>query len=172
MPPGSFGKDPMTMRNREAASLILCLAIATATIAAEPTAPSPVDQTEFGVWDADTNGVARLLPTATVPLELGVAYGWRMHLTGSNASVRVKQVLTLPAPPQSWGTNREVRVSADRKVATVERTMRPQDGWVFDVIRVADGDPEGKHTLAISLDGRTVKTFEFETKLDAPFPGD
>ena len=40
-------------------------------------------------------------------------------------------------------------LSKDGRVATFERDLKPRDGWIADFIRVADGDPEGAHTLAI-----------------------
>lgn len=147
-----------------ALALVVLAAVAAST-------PAPVvDQAEFGVWDADTNGVPQLLVTKTVPLDLGIVYGWRLHLTGSNAHIRVKQALTLPAAPQSWGRNNELRLSGDKRTATFERQMQPKDGWIAEFIRVADGDPEGKHKLEVFIDGRLAQTFDFETKTDAPFP--
>jgi hypothetical protein len=142
-----------------------------AAAAAAPRAPV-ADRAEFGLWDADTNGVAVLLPTKVVPLELGVAYGWRLHLTGSNATVRVKQVLTLPAKPVTWGKNKDLRISRDEQTATFEEKMQPENGWLTGVIHVADGDPEGKHKLAVFVDGQTATNFEFETKLNAKWPGE
>ena len=135
-------------------------------------APPVADRAEFGVWDAETNGVPKLLVTKVVPLDLGIVYGWRLHLTTTNPTVRVKQVLTLPVAPQSWGKNNEVRLSNDKRVATFERQMEPKDGWIAEFIGVADGDPAGRHTLEVTVDGRPAATFEFETKPDAPFPGD
>jgi hypothetical protein len=134
-------------------------------VAAEPPAPAP-PHAEFGIWDVSTNGVAVLKSTRIVPLELGVMYGWRLQLTNKAAAVRVKQILTLPAPPQTWDTNADVRVSANRKVATVERMQEPVRGWIAEIIRVADGDPEGKHTLQIFVDDQPVTNFQFETRLD------
>jgi hypothetical protein len=147
---------------------VKCFLLALIVLAA---VPAPVaDKAEFGVWDADTNGVPKLLITKVVPLDLGIVYGWRLHLTGSKANVRVKQVLTLPATPQTWGQNNAVRLSGDKRAATFERQMQLKDGWIAEFIRVADGDPEGKHKLEVFIEGQLAQTFEFETKTDAPFP--
>ena len=144
---------------------LVCLASVAASL------PAPVaDKAEFGVWDADTNAVPKLLVTKTVPLDLGIVYGWRLHLTDNKASVRVKQVLTLPATPQTWGKNNALRLSGDKRTATFERQMQPKDGWIAEFIRVADGDPEGRHKLEVYVEGQLAQTFEFETKPDAPFP--
>jgi len=145
--------------------------LAAALIAAEPPS-TPRLKGEFGVWDAETNGTPKLLPTRVVPLELGMMYGWRIQLTNKVESVRVKQVLTLPGAPQNWGTSTGIRLSADRRTATIETKQKPVDGWIFDIIRIADGDPEGKHNLEIFVDGKSLTNFQFETKLDAPFPGE
>ena len=108
--------------------------LAAALIAAEPPS-TPRLKGEFGVWDAETNGTPKLLPTRVVPLELGMMYGWRIQLTNKVESVRVKQVLTLPGAPQNWGTSTGIRLSADRRTATIETKQKPVDGWIFDIIR-------------------------------------
>jgi hypothetical protein len=153
---------------------VFLLAVALLVVAGSPAPPAtPVaDQGVFGLWDADTNGVAVLLPTKVVPLDLGVAYGWRLRLTGTNTSVTLKQVLTLPAKPVTWGKNKDVRIARDDQSAVLEEKVRPQNGWLIGVIQVADGDPEGKHTLEVIVDGRSVTNFEFETKHDAKWPGE
>ena len=85
-------------------------------------------------------------------------YGWTAEMP-SDEPVAVKEVLSLPARAKVWPAS--ATVSADGRTGTVVRTLRPENGWVLGAWTVAEGDPLGEYTLAVSIANQT-HTFRFQ----------
>ena len=65
-----------------------------------------VKKAEFGVLRTDKDGKVTFIPTTKVPLQEGKAYGWRIQLQGNIGELTWEEVLTLPKPPLTWGTDK------------------------------------------------------------------
>lgn len=129
-----------------------------------PQAPSTgfVDVAMFGVeMPVDDAGATFFVETSRVPLVVGATFGWRMHLVGKGQTVKLREELTLPAPPRTWRHDGHTDVSADHRTAVTERAVSPADGWLENYWSFTEGDPEGLYTLRIFVDDQLAREFRF-----------
>ncbi len=64
-----------------------------------------VSNTEFGLKRVDSKGNVTIFQTTRVPLQQGNTYGWRIKLKDYQGEVKWREVLRLPKPPETWGTD-------------------------------------------------------------------
>jgi hypothetical protein len=74
-----------------------------------------VSNTEFGLKRVDSKGNVTIFRTTRVPLQEGNIYGWRIKLKDYQGEVKWREVLSLPKPPETWGTDNgeDFSISAD-----------------------------------------------------------
>jgi hypothetical protein len=139
-----------------------------------PTPPFPtptnlkqttVSKAEFGLKRVDTKGNITIFQTTKVPLQEGNAYGWRIKLKDYQGEVKWREVLRLPKPPETWGTDsgEDFSISADGTTSVTRRTQAAPDGVIDNFWTIAPGDPVGKYKIEVYIDDRLISTFEFET---------
>ncbi len=123
-----------------------------------------VTNTEFGLKRVDTKGNVTILETKTIPLQEGNAYGWRIKLKEYKGEVKWREVLRLPKPPETWGTDNgeNFSISADGTTSITRRTQSAPDGVIENFWTIAPGDPLGKYKIEVYVDDRLINTFEFE----------
>ncbi|MBD2612208.1 hypothetical protein VF14_33910 [Nostoc linckia z18] len=123
-----------------------------------------VSNAEFGLKRVDTKGNVTIFQTTTVPLQEGNVYGWRMKLKNYQGEVKWREVLRLPKPPQTWGTDNgeNFSISADGTTSITRRTQPATDGVIENFWTIAPGDPLGKYKIEVYIDDRLINTFEFE----------
>lgn len=114
--------------------------------------PEPVSA-EFGF--VDDEGV--LHPSAEIPHYPGSAFGWRLQL-GCEHTVAVDEELRLPSAGD-WGTDPDVTVSANGKLARVHSEAACLDGWIENTWTVSAGDPPGIWSLRVTAAGFATQTF-------------
>ena len=122
-----------------------------------------ITRAEFGLFRPDGS----LVPTTTVPHAVDQAYGWRMGLNTRMATVRVREELTLPAEPATWGDPEpglKRRVSNDGRTAITELTLEVHGGQVSQAWAVAPGDPKGEYLLKVKLEGAPEQVFRFRVQ--------
>ncbi|AFZ23299.1 hypothetical protein Cylst_0975 [Cylindrospermum stagnale PCC 7417] len=126
--------------------------------------PISVSKAEFGVKIVDSQGKVTFFPRTKVQLQEGEAYGWRIQLQDYRGEVKWREVLRLPKPPETWGTqdNEDFSISADGTTAVSKRTQSAVNGVIENFWTIAPGDPVGKHKIEVYIDDRLIKTFEFE----------
>ncbi|HLO84413.1 MAG TPA: hypothetical protein VK203_05265 [Nostocaceae cyanobacterium] len=126
--------------------------------------PITVSRSEFGVKKVDAQGKVSFLPTTKITLKEGEAYGWRIKLQNYQGKVKWREVLRLPKPPETWGTENSdgFSISADGTTATSERTQTSVNGVIENFWTIAPGDPPGQYQIQVYIDGRIITTFEFE----------
>ncbi|BAU07334.1 hypothetical protein [Fischerella sp. NIES-3754] len=126
--------------------------------------PIVVSKAEFGVFRVEKNGKTTLIPTTKVPLQEGIAYGWRVQLKDYQGEVTWREVLQLPKPPESWATSNtdNFSLSPDGTAANIQRTDSIKDGVITNSWTIATGDPMGKHKIQVYIGDRRIATFEFE----------
>jgi len=131
-------------------------------------APSPATSTRWLAPDLGVEGVAfgvpsegdadgKLVATRVVPHKAGQRYGWELRLRSGRDRVRVREVLTLPEVPATWGkveTSPLATLSADSRTATVEEetTDRALGRWWV----MAAGDPPGVYQLRLYIEETLV----------------
>ena len=97
-----------------------------------------------------------------------VCFGWRIRLAGAEGLVRFKEIFSLPAEPESWGEENDefstIEISKDRMTSVTEMFVTLQDGWIDNKWCIADGDPEGKHSMEVHINGQFAKRFDFQVR--------
>ncbi|WP_392530814.1 hypothetical protein [Nostoc sp. C117] len=123
-----------------------------------------VSNAEFGLKRVDTKGNVTIFQTTKVPLQEGNAYGWRIKLNNYQGEVKWREVLHLPKPPETWGTDNgeDFSISADGTTSVTRRTQSAPDGVIENFWTIAPGDPVGKHKIEVYIDDRLISNFEFE----------
>lgn len=123
-----------------------------------------VTNAEFGLKRVDAKGNVTIFQTKTIPLQEGNAYGWRIKLKNYQREVKWREVLRLPKPPETWGTDNgeNFSISADGTTSVTRRTQSAPDGTIENFWTIAPGDPIGKYKIEVYVDDRLINTFEFE----------
>jgi len=134
--------------------------------------PSPppmalkIDRAVFLVSTKDRTGRSTTIESDVVPLLPGrSSYQWQLHLSDATPkSVTVKEILTLPAPPECWPLAPELTDENHGQRAITEETLDAKDGWISQSWRVADGDPPGPYSIEVHLDGALIYRFVFHVR--------
>ncbi|MEH1942274.1 MAG: hypothetical protein V7L01_18950 [Nostoc sp.] len=123
-----------------------------------------VSNTEFGLKRVDSKGNVTIFRTTRVPLQQGNVYGWRIKLKDYQGEVKWREVLHLPKPPETWGTDNgeDFSISADGTTSITRRTQTATEGVIENFWTIAPGDPLGKHRIEVYIDDRLIGNFEFE----------
>jgi hypothetical protein len=122
-----------------------------------------VEEVVFGITRDGEDGEPEFLETRAVPYAQGQLYGWQLSLRTGRDTVRVREELTMPAPPASWGnaeTSPLATISEDRRRAVVEEENSLYDHvhryWSIDL-----GDPQGLYELRLYVEDVLVGEVTF-----------
>ena len=128
---------------------------------AAPESQLKVVSAEFGLLNPEFQS------TTKVPFQPGQQYGWIVQLDTRKDTVRWREEFTLPAAPESWGSEEvegEQAVSEDQKISVTQREVQPEDGLISNFWEVAAGDPKGRYTIRVFVEDTLVATFEFDVE--------
>lgn len=112
-----------------------------------------VGDVAFGITRERDDSAPEFVETRVVPYAPGQLYGWSLALRTGRDRVRVREELTLPARPATWGraaTSPLATTSADgRRVVVEEETelRRATRFWSID-----KGDPRGLYELRLYVE--------------------
>jgi hypothetical protein len=140
--------------------LVAMLCLAPAGSAAPPA--FKVLKAEFGVVSP-----AGFRPATKVPLKGGQGFGWVIQLDIQRDSVKWREEIRLPAAPGSWrveDTEARHTLSADRRTSVLERESRLEGGVVYNFWQLEPGDPRGRYTMRVMIEGLLVSIFEFDVE--------
>lgn len=128
-------------------------------------APVRVLKAEFGLF-SNTGGPV-FVPSKTVPLKPGQSFGWILLVDTEKTAVSLREEFTLPLQPATWGdpppTGIRV-ISDDGRTAISVQESAPDKGVLFNVWEIAPGDPAGRHTIRVFIDGVLAGAFEFDVE--------
>ncbi|NJL81015.1 MAG: hypothetical protein HC836_07485 [Richelia sp. RM2_1_2] len=126
--------------------------------------PITVKKAEFGVLRTEKNGKFTFIPTTKVPFQEGQIYGWRIQIQDYQGELTWLEVLTLPKPPLTWGTDNGEHffLSPDGTKSVIKRTAKVKKGVVSNFWTVSTGDPTGKYILEVYVDKHKIASFKFE----------
>ncbi len=122
---------------------------------------------ESGLFSGGDAATAPFVPSAVLPLKDGQAFGWRMQVRTPQRTVKVREELTLPAEPKTWGDPEpglKRKTSPDGRTATTEVLLEPRNGHIGQTWTVTEGDPKGSWTIRVRIDDGPVHTFRFEAR--------
>jgi hypothetical protein len=141
------------------AIVALCISLAPATVSLSADSNdilfSVLSQRADGKWKWEETRIVPLIPSR-------VSYGYVLRVATSQ-TVRITEILTLPAKPQIWPQGPSVVISKDGRTMTSTREIQPNnEGLIANSWTVAEGDPSGDYELTILREGKLVATFHFE----------
>ncbi len=115
----------------------------------------------------DEAGRQVFTPTTTLPLRDGQEFGWRLVLKTRQPFVRVREELTLPAEPRTWGDPEpdvKRRTTPDGRTAITEWRLAPQDGVLQSAWTVTTGDPTGTWVLKLKVEDQPERVFRLQAR--------
>lgn len=133
----------------------------------EPIGDIEVVRSDFGLFSRPDSGKPAFEASRRVPLQEGQGYGWFVELKTTKPKIKWREEMVVPSPPATWGIQNSTAqhtISADRRTLTTEREVVPNRGIIHNVWGVAAGDPKGAHVVRVYVEGKLVRTFEFETE--------
>jgi hypothetical protein len=104
----------------------------------------------------------RFIPSQRIRLEAGRAYGWRMRVRTTRASIKWQEDLRLPRAPEQWGISQHVKLSSDRRRAVTTMETEPTEGWIENFWWIAAGDPPGTYEIDLRVEGQRLGEMRFE----------
>ena len=126
-----------------------------------------IAQAQAGLLGPPAAALSQFLPSTTLPLQDGQQFGWRMQLQSKLTTVRVREELTLPTEPRTWGDpdpELKRKTSADGRTATTELLLVPVDGVIQFSWTVTRGDPAGTWVLKVQVEDLPVQIFRLQAK--------
>ncbi len=126
-----------------------------------------VVRSDFGLFSRPDSGKPPFQASRRVPLQEGQGYGWYIELKTTRPKIKWREEMVVPSPPATWGIQNSTAqhsISDDRRTLTTEREVVPNRGLIYNVWSVAAGDPKGPHVVRVYVEGKLVRTFEFETE--------
>ena len=153
-------------------TLVALLSLA-APASSATTAPAPraaevqVGRVSFGVFEQNAQGQHGFRVTSTVPMVAEQSYGWVAEVRTKKDCVKVREELTLPHEPKTWGDPEpglKQRVSSDGRTATTEVCMKQMHGVISQSWAVAPGDPSGTYVVKVWIEDEAPRIFRFEVR--------
>jgi len=152
-------------------ALALGIGFAAAPVAAQPQArPAAVQvlRAEVGLLSApDTAGRQAFTPGTVLPLRDGQEFAWRLVVKTTQPFVRVREELTLPAEPRTWGDPEpdiQRRTTPDGRTAITQWRLAPQDGVLQSAWTVTTGDPPGTWVLTLTVEDQPPRVFRLQAR--------
>jgi hypothetical protein len=154
--------------------LALALVAAQASRPAAAQAPSPgrstvqVLEAQVGLFGPrDAAGLQRFSASTTLPLRDGQEFGWRLLVKTNQPFVRVREELTLPAEPRTWGDPEpdiRRRTTPDGRTAITEWRLAPVDGVLQSAWTVTRGDPAGTWVLKLKVEDQPERVLRLQAR--------
>ena len=128
--------------------------------------PLVIDRSQFSFGTIFEYGDSYLVDESRcIPGVPGQVYGWRIRGLVGLGAVWVREKLTLPSAPKTWGEqgNEEGRfmISGDRTSCFWERYLPIVNETVGNCWVFAEGDPRGIYEIQVTLDGVVLDEIRF-----------
>ena len=120
---------------------------------------------QAGLFGEPGTETTQFSQSASVPLKDGQAFGWRMFVQTTVKKVLVREELTLPEEPKTWGDPEQDikrKTTPDGRTAVTEIWLEPKDGFIFHTWTVTKGDPKGIWVLKVSVQGQAERIFRLQ----------
>ena len=152
-------------------AISLCLALGTCAAfqaqAQVKTEKLQVLSAQAGLVGPPAGAALQFIPSAELPLADGQEFGWRVTLKTTLKHVRVREELTLPAEPKTWGDPEpgvKRKTSADGRTATTEWLLKPSSGVIQSTWTVTSGDPKGSWVLKLWIEDQPVQVLRLQAR--------
>jgi len=124
-----------------------------------------VHSAQAGLFGEPGTETTQFTQSASVPLKDGQAFGWRMSVQTAKKRVFVREELTLPQEPKTWGDPEpdiRRRTTSDGRTAITEVWLEPKDGFIFHTWTITKGDPKGIWVLKVSVEAQAERIFRLQ----------
>ncbi len=123
---------------------------------------------EAGLFGPVDEVPQRFVPSRLLPLKDGQAFGWRLQVRTPSRSVRVREELTLPAEPKTWGDPEpgiKRKTLPDGRTVVTELHLEPgTDGVISQSWTVTQGDPKGTWVIKVRVDDGPEHSFRLDAR--------
>ena len=119
----------------------------------------------FGIITINHEGKEKFEITNTVPFVEGQSFGWIITLIPGFTKVKWKEVLELPARPETWGPGEasgEHVISENRKTSITAKEVVVEGGNIQNFWSVTEGDPLGDYVIRVYVNDLLLDTFHFK----------
>lgn len=128
--------------------------------------PFVIDRSQFSFGTIFEYADSHLVyESRCIPGIPGQLYGWRISGIFGVRSALVREKLTLPSAPKTWGEQEDGEglflISDDRTSCVWERSLPVVMEAVGNCWEFADGDPRGIYELQVSVAGVVLDEFLF-----------
>ena len=120
---------------------------------------------QAGLFGAPGTEAVPFTPSGRLPLRDGQVFGWRMKVDTHQRRIHVREELTLPREPKTWGDpepDLKRKTSPDGRTATTEVLLQPENGYIFHTWAVTQGDPEGTWIIKVFVEGQPERVLRLE----------
>lgn len=147
---------------------VLALAVAGAA-GQQPATPGSVRilSAQSGLFGGPGGDLESFVAGTRLPLRDGQTFGWRMQVQTDKPRVAVREELTLPSEPTTWGDPEpdvKRRTSPDGRTAVSEYQLEPKAGFIANSWTVTTGDPKGTWVIKVKVEGHPERVFRFEAQ--------
>ena len=131
-----------------------------------------MQESQFFVVLKDKDGKPQAFLSTQVPFDKeNSCFGWQVKLSVITGTVNLREQLNFPSKPRGgWPVVtdgfRRVTPSPDQKSATTEMKLKIKDGWVRNIWCLAEGERLGAYSIEVFLNGKFIKTFNFNVLAD------
>jgi hypothetical protein len=151
------------------ATRVLAVGVIAALPCGAPAAPDlpVVLKAESGLFGPSDQVSQSFIPSRILPLKDGQAFGWRMQLRNPTRQVRVREELTLPAEPKTWGDPEpglRRKTTPDGRTAITDQLLEPKDGVISQSWTVTQGDPKGNWVIRVRVGDGPEHVFRFDAR--------
>jgi hypothetical protein len=118
------------------------------------------------VGKMNSSGKVTYMRRVVVDSEKDKSFGWLLQLDTKKKTVKVRQILTCPDRPETWGKFETIgKLSTDGKTLTIEKMHEVSSkGNIWYSYGIAKGDAKGIYNLKITIDDLYTKSFDFVMK--------
>ncbi len=148
-------------------ALLALLAAVTLAAGAASSDKTLVLKAEAGLFGPVDQMPQSFVPSSVLPLKDGQAFGWRMQVRTQARLVRVREELTLPAEPRTWGDPEpglKRKTTSDGRTAITELLLEPKEGLISQRWTVTQGDPKGSWVLKVRVEDGPEHVFRFNAR--------
>jgi hypothetical protein len=121
--------------------------------------------TEFYAYDEDDPAISAVRTRRIPHRPESSCYLWVIRVAPADRILRVREILTLPAPSPTWDVGDErTQISVDGREAVTELRQDMSNGLLTNDWCIAERDPIGPYRIEVYDGARLLHRFEFQVE--------
>ncbi len=120
---------------------------------------------EFGIFKPTNSQEMVFEPAQLVPHKPGTRYGWVIELRTDKRSLSVSEEYLLPASvSERPAAENSIVIAFERRNAVSQRQLVPRNGLIFGEWEIGPGEPPGRRSLQVLVEGEVAANFDYEVR--------